>query len=338
MFGFLSNPFGDTQQARELLSQIGGRSIHDIELQRGEFCFQIAFYFLACLAIAAHVRDPAVQRKCINALYDRVRAFYAGPDATVRFCDVVVAAEERDQFAPALRQLLRSTGGSDHDISRAVVTRLGLFDLIGLRRLYEYHEIIGPEAPSPRFYFVAEQVLLQHSGERHHPIVVAVIADLLSANYDILSRIVLAVLPEMQPDETQPDELDECVLVAAGMPDVTGKQPSKAYAAGKYLLLLLEDLPPQERQRAISFRYALAMCDRRRQWPLCLVTLENSASISNVLCVFEPDGSHSNYGALHGNDALKEFMDRGIGLLRDRFDLGQIEELPCGPSGSWRLQ
>src|SRR6476620_7940300 len=84
---FLTNPFGNVEQARELLSQIESRSINDTELERGEFCFQIAFYFLACLAIAAHITDPISQKSCINRLYDRVRRFYARTDLTVKFSD-----------------------------------------------------------------------------------------------------------------------------------------------------------------------------------------------------------------------------------------------------------
>jgi hypothetical protein len=56
------------------------------------------------------------------------------------------------------------------------------------------------------------------------------------------------------------------------------------------------------------------------------VTLENSTSIANVLCVFEQSGSHSNYGSLHGHDPAQEFMGKAVILLGDRFELGEIEE------------
>ena len=127
---FLVNPFGNVEQARELLSQIESRSIDDAELQRGEFCFQIAFYFLACLAIAAHITDPISQKSCINRLYDRVRRFCARTDLTVKFSDFIVTVDERDQFVAGLRELLEKTGEEHGDISRAVMTKLGIFDLI----------------------------------------------------------------------------------------------------------------------------------------------------------------------------------------------------------------
>src|SRR5438309_297874 len=77
---YLTNPFGSVEQARELLSQIEGRSVYDVELARGEFCFQIAFYFLACLAMVGRVDDLSLQKSCIDRLYDRVRAVYAHTD------------------------------------------------------------------------------------------------------------------------------------------------------------------------------------------------------------------------------------------------------------------
>ncbi len=122
---FLANPFGNGEQARDLLSQIEGRSVHDTELERGKFCFQIAFYFLACLAIAAHVNAPALQKRCINRLYDRVRKSYAGTHSTVRFSDLIVAAAELDQFVSGLRELLEKAGESHGDISRVAMTEAG---------------------------------------------------------------------------------------------------------------------------------------------------------------------------------------------------------------------
>jgi hypothetical protein len=202
---FLVNPFGNVEQARELLSQIESRSIDDAELQRGEFCFQIAFYFLACLAIAAHVDDPVSQRSCLNQLYDRVRGFYARADVTVKFSGFIVAEAEHDQFVTGLRELLEKTGEKHGDISRAVMTKLGIFDLIGLRRLHEYHGVLGlPNSPL-RFYLVAERLLLHYGAKRYHPVVVAVITDLLSANYNYiqvaLSGLVRSIHETREPEE-----------------------------------------------------------------------------------------------------------------------------------------
>ena len=323
---YLTNPFGNVEQARELLSQIEGRSIHDTELERGRFCFQIAFYFLACLAIAAHVNDPSLQKRSINRLYDRVRGSYASTSLAVKFSDFIVAAAELDQFATGLRELLEKAGESHGDISRVIMTELGIFDLVGVRRLYDYHDLLGLPDFQLRFYLVAERLLLHFGGKRYHSAVVAVITDLLSANYNILSKIVLSDLGPVDTRDIEPEEPFTSLPLDPGLPDIANKQPSEIYVAGKYLLLLVENVGPIAARRAITFRYVLALCDRRRKLPVCFVTLENSASISNVLCVFEADGSHSNYGALQGRDVLQEFIAKGMDLVRDRFELGEIEE------------
>jgi hypothetical protein len=324
---YLTNPFGNVEQARELLSRIEGRSVYDAELERGEFCFQIAFYFLACLAIATHVDDPSLQKSCINRLYDKVRAFYARTDLTVKFSDFIVAPAERDRFVTGLHELSEQAGEKHGDISRVVVTKLGLFDLVGLRRLYEYHDVMGLPDSALRFYLVAVQLLLHYGGKTYHPAVVAVITDLLLANYNILSKVVLSDPCQIATPDTRPEEPVGCLPLDPNMPDIANRQPNKIYLAGEYLLLLVENVGPIGTRRAIRFRYVLVVCDRRTKLPVCFVTLENSTSISNVLCVFEANGSHSNYGALRGRNVLKEFIDKGMHLIRYRFDLGVIEEL-----------
>jgi hypothetical protein len=326
---FITNPFGNIEQARELLSQIEGCSIDHTKLDRGTFCFQIAFYFLACLAIADHIDDPILQKSWIHRLYDRVRGFHAGTDLTARFSDFIVTASERTQFATGLRELLVKTGKQHDDISQVVISKLGIFDLVGVRRLHEYHVVLGlPDSPL-RFYLVAEQVLLHFNGKECHTAVVAVIADLLSANYDILSKIILS---DLGSADIRDGDAEGCFVplpLDQRMPDIAGRRPSKVYLAGTYLLLLIENVGPIGSQGAIRFRYVLAAYDRRRELPVCFVTLEDSASISNVLCVFEADGSHSNYGSLRSRDVFGEFLDNGMRMMRERFNLGEIEELSC---------
>jgi hypothetical protein len=256
-----------------------------------------------------------------------VRGFHAGTDLTARFTDFIVTASERTQFATGLRELLVKTGEQHDDISQVVITKLGFFDLVGVRRLHEYHVVLGLPGSPLRFYLVAEQVLLHFNGKGCHTAVVAVIADLLSANYDILSKIVLS---DSGPSDIRDGDAEACLVplpLDQRMPDIAGRQPSKVYSAGRYLLLLMENVGPIGSQGAIRFRYVLAACDRRRELPVCFVTLEDSASISNVLCVFEADGSHSNYGALRSRNLLDEFLDNGMRMMRERFNLGEIEEL-----------
>jgi len=218
---------------------------------------------------------------------------------------------------------------------------VGIFDLVGVRRLREYHRVSGRADFQHRFYLVAERLLSHYVGKTYHPAVVAVISDLLSANYNILSKIVLSGLCPADTRDAEPEEPFAWLPLDPSMPDIARRQPSKIYLAGDYLLLLVENVGPIAARRAIRFRYVLAMCDRRRKLPVCFVTLEDSASISNVLCVFEANGSHSNYGALQSHDVLQEFMDKSMSLMRDRFDLGEIEE-HSSPSQShrswWKLR
>ena len=286
LFDFLTNPFGNVDHARELLSQIERGSIDDTKLERGTFCFQIAFYFLACLAIAAHVDDPSLQKRWIHRLYDRVRNFYAGADLTAKFTDLIVAASERAQFGPGFRELLDKAGEKHGDISQAVITKLGFFDLVGVRRLHEYHVVLGlPDSPL-RFYLVAGQLLLHYGGKGYDTAVVAVIADLLSANYDILSKIVLSGLGSVHTRDADDEETFAPLPLDQNMPDIAGKQPSKVYLAGTYLLLLVENVGPIGAQGAIRFRYVLAACDRRSELPLCFVTLEELRLRSRMSFVY----------------------------------------------------
>ena len=125
--------------------------------------------------------------------------------------------------------------------------------------------------------------------------------------------------------------------IATVTPDVTGKRPSKIYLAGMYVLRLVEDVGPVGGGDVIRYRYVLALCDKRSGLPICLVTLEDSSSIANVLGVFEQNGSHSNYGTL-GSRNLEEFIDKGMGLMRYRFDLGEIEEtVPWSQQPRWKF-
>jgi hypothetical protein len=111
------------------------------------------------------------------------------------------------------------------------------------------------------------------------------------------------------------------------LPDITKTEPIKAYLADPYGLYLSQDVLPIGGMDFIKYKFVLALIDRHDNLPRCFVTLENSHLTSNVLCVFEPDGCHANYGSLEGPNLMQEFIERGIGLLRERFKLGNIEEL-----------
>ena len=305
---FVTNPFGNEGKARELLSEIEGRELSDAELERGQFSFQVALYFVALLAIEANIADASVRRTFLGQMHERIRAFYAASTVLIR-------------------ELMVSPSDSmDGGAAPMTATALVSFDLVGWRRLFEYRDAIKGSNPGDGFYILAQRVLL-HSGCRHPPVVVATIAELLLANYNIASQIVSSGLAAIESRQLESEDSTPPLALGPGMPDLTDRQPVKAYAAGQYLLQLFEDVAPIGRKSRLRFKYVLALCDKRDRLPLCFVTLENSSSIANVLCVFERSGSHSNYGLLQGYNLAQEFMGKGVVLLADRFELGEIEEL-----------
>jgi len=324
---FLTNPFGDEQKACELLSEIENRPLSDAELERGLFCFQIAFYFLARLAITAHIEDSSLQRDSIDQLHDRIRAFYAYTGLKVKFSEFVVSPAERDQFIAILRRQLDEQARTRADTFQLTTTKLALFDFVGVRRICEYHDAMGQANRLHKFYVVAEQVLFHYGAKKYHAVPVEVIAALLLANYNIVSNIVISGSPAVDAPQTEDEDVFQPMPLSPSMPDVTRKQPNKIYLASIYVLFLLEDVGPIGGGDFIRYRYVLAVCDKRRNLPVCFITLEDSPSVSNVLCVFERNGSHSNYGSLRGHNLLREFISKGMGLIRYRFDLGEIEEL-----------
>ena len=166
---FLTNPFGDEQKARELLSEIDNRPLSDTELERGLFCFQIAFYFLACLAITARVEDPSLQKTSIDQLNDRARAFYARNKLQVQLCDFVVSPAERDRGIAILRPQPDQPGGAGIDATPAATTlattMLALFDLVVAHRLREYVDAIGRSDRPRKLDLVAEQLLFLYGAK-----------------------------------------------------------------------------------------------------------------------------------------------------------------------------
>jgi hypothetical protein len=325
---FVTNPFGTEQKARELVSKIEGRELSPAELERGEFCFQITFYYLARLAIGANIPERSLQTTLLCQLHERIRAFYASAASTVCLSKLIVSATERDQINAALRRQQGDSEPACDTVSWVATTKPALFDLVGVRRLGEYGEAISRPNAGGRFYALAEQVLFHFGGRRYHPLAITIIADLLSVNYNIASEIVSSALEVVNTRQSENESSFQPLPFDPGMPDLAGRQPSRVYSAGRYVLLLFEDVVPIRRETRLRFRYVLALYDRQEGLPACLVTLEDSSSISNVLCVFERSGWHSNYGSLRGPDLLQEFVGKGMILLDDRFELGEIEEQP----------
>ena len=330
---FFTNPFGNEQKARELLSEIENRAVSDVEFERGLFCFQIAFYFLARLAIATHVEDFSLQKILLNQLHDQAREFFARSDSKVEFSDFVASPAELDELTTSVQQRLDDADGMPVDAPWQGSTKLELFDLVSSRRLREYEHAMGQPGSSHKFCFVANQMIFHYGQTRYDPLVVLVIADLLLANYDIVSKMINSGLHAINPPQTE--DVFQCLPLSASMPDLTRKHPSKIYLAGRYVLPLVENIDPIGGAGTIRFRYVLAVCDKWRNLPLCFVTLENSFSVSNVLCVFERNGSHSNYGCLRGHNLLHEFIGKGMHLISDRFNIGETKEWVARPK--WQM-
>src|SRR5262249_59003112 len=88
---FVTNPFGNEGKARELLSEIEGRELSDAELERGQFSFQIALYFVALLAVEANIADASVRKTFLSEMHDRIRAFHSGAASSVCVPEVIVS-------------------------------------------------------------------------------------------------------------------------------------------------------------------------------------------------------------------------------------------------------
>ena len=287
---------------------------------------------MARLAIATHVEDFSLQKILLNQLHDQAREFFARSGSEVEFSDFVTSPAELDELITSVQQRSDDADGMTVDAPWQGSTKLELFDLVSSRRLREYG-IDGQPGSSHKFCFVANQMLFHYGQTRYDPLAVLVIADLLLANYDIVSKMINSSLHAINPPQTE--DVFQCLPLGPSMPDLTMKHPSKIYLAGRYVLLLVENVGPIEGAGPIRFRYVLAICHKWVNLPLCFVTLENSFSVSNVLCVFERNGSHSNYGCLRGHNLLHEFIHKGMRLISDRFDIGETKEWVARPK--WQM-
>ena len=270
---FLTNPFGDEQKARELLSEIDNRPLSDTELERGLFCFQIAFYFLACLAITARIEDPSAPEN-INRPVERSSSSVLCPQE-VAGSALATSSYLRPngiEALPILRQQPDQPGGAGIDATPAATTlattMLALFDLVVAHRLREYVDAIGRSDRPRKLYLVAEQLLFHYGAKTYRPAAVAVIADLLAVNYNAASAIVVSGSRAADAPQTGDEEDAFMPLpLTPRMPDVTEKRPSKTYLAGMYVLRLVEDVGPIGGGNVIRYRYVLAVCDKRRSLP-----------------------------------------------------------------------
>ena len=267
---FLTNPFGDEQKPASCYRK-STTVRYPTPIERGLFCFQIAFFFLACLAITARVEDSAHQKQSIDQLNDRARAFYARKKLPVQLCELVVSPAERERGISFLREQPDQPGGAGIDATPPATTMLALFDLVVAHRLREYVDAIGRSSRPRKLYLVAEQLLFHYGARTYHPAAVAVIADLLAVNYNTASAIVASGSPAADIPRTEDEDAFMPLPLTPRMPDVTEKRPSKTYLAGMYVLRLVEDVGPIGGGDVIRYRYVLAVCDKRRSLPMCFV-------------------------------------------------------------------
>jgi hypothetical protein len=125
----------------------------------------------------------------------------------------------------------------------------------------------------------------------------------------------------------------EEIPFSPSLPDVTKTQPIRAFSDGHYLLLLSRGVRPIGGSKvfAYEYEYVLTAVNARNKKVVCFVTLENSDFASNQLCVFEFDGSHTNYGSLAQSNLEAEFTKKGLLLLQERLRLGAIKEVTARP-------
>jgi len=317
---FITNPFGNKQKARELLAEIEGRELSAIELARGEFCFQVAFYFVALRAVDSTIVDLSARRAFLCQLHEQVRAFYAHDASPVSVAELSATPVERERIEVALRRMPGAPAATDAAPNPTPAAKLVLFDLVGMPRLEQYWHLVGED-----FGALAQLLLLHHGDRPYHPVVTEVITDLLATNYIIACEIVGSSLEVINTQRSDGEAALPPFPLRLGTPDLVGRQPRRAWPARRYALLLFEDVAPIGSRAGLRFKYVLALCDGTARRPVCLVTLENSRSLANILCVFERSGAHSNYGALQGR-GLREFMGKALILLRDRFDLREFRD------------
>src|SRR5258708_34416118 len=117
---FATKPFPDETQGRNILSSIEGRRISNQEFARAEFCFQIAFYFVAWLAITEKIQDSSQQRNTVDDLQRQMRDFFANASSGIKLSDFIVDPAEQQQFVAFMCQQIGESDPSQ--IQTSVLT------------------------------------------------------------------------------------------------------------------------------------------------------------------------------------------------------------------------
>ena len=145
-------------------------------------------------------------------------------------------------------------------------------------------------------------------------------------------------LEQLYAEEPKSHTEDQgCIPFSPSIPDITKTTPIKGYSTGPYMLLLSSDVLPIGGGNFFKYKFVMTVVDRQSNRPRCFATLENSPFTSNILCIFEPDGSRRNYGPLAGSDLMNEFIVKSMRLLDERFGFGKIDELAPPAKSRWKL-
>jgi hypothetical protein len=191
---FATKPFPDDRQARNILISIEGRDISNPEFARALFCFQIAFYFLAWLAITEEIQDSSLQRNTIDDLQRQMREFFANASSRIKVADFIVDPAEQQQFVAFMCQQLGESDPSQIDISVLTTSKATVFDLVSPVRLRDYYDAMA-QPNLHKFYVVAERVLFHWGAKKYQPVPVMVLANLLLGNYGLACKVVTSEPP-----------------------------------------------------------------------------------------------------------------------------------------------
>jgi hypothetical protein len=120
--------------------------------------------------------------------------------------------------------------------------------------------------------------------------------------------------------------------IPPNLPDVTRREPMRAFRSGSRLIFLLKDVPAVgavagNNPLDLRYPFVLAAVDDKTFRPAFFITLENSFAGQNFLCGFDGQGGHRNYGQDPALTAESAFVSRALRILRAELGLGPIKEL-----------
>src|SRR6516164_3028578 len=121
------------------------------------------------------------------------------------------------------------------------------------------------------FFFVTEKILFHFSSKKYESVPVVVLANVLLSHYAKAVEIVVSTNVSTQT-HSQHETTPQPIPFSPSLPDITTKQPTKAYSARSYTLFFVQDVSPIGGGDFIKYKYVLALVDRDIKMPLCYVT------------------------------------------------------------------